>query len=595
VKTRLDNWKSQQRWSKLSRQVVRQVVRKKPGEKKHPQAPQKPVAFFNASSRIGAVSLNAAFSFITSSSLALSGVPVAHFACKAGMSRCIMGTSKDDPYQAMPCQSCISLSSRLFSNALSLPFTYQQSPQLADLTLEMSVAELSGLAYPAPFPLALSHSTTPDIPLGRLVLPGLRWVLRKHDLDEDEPTRFLMREFILSAYHVAREFNDFLNQVDPQSLIVFNGIMYPEAVARWLAQQRGLRTITHEVGFNKFSAFFTNGDATAYPIDIPADFQLSKAQNAQLDAYLEQRFQGEFTMAGIQFWPEIHQLDKAFLEKAATYRQVVPVFTNVVYDTSQIHANVIFPHMFAWLDQVLEIIKEHPETLFVIRAHPDEMRPGTAKQSRQTVQQWVVTHEVQKLPNVIFIDSQEYVSSYELILRSKFILVYNSSIGLEAALLGKPVLCGGKARYITTLETPTSNSFHDSKQRSSSERNSRLAHQLEPFWDCSQPNGRIVYFPCNQQEFYYQAESFLAADTLLLPEEFRQNARRFLYYQLYRASLPFDQYLETGARPGFVKLKNIHWSQLLPQNDRTMQVLTNGILEDKPFLMPAEMEVTQNN
>jgi len=32
--------------------------------------------------------------------------------------------------------------------------------------------------------------------------------------------------------------------------------------------------------------------------------------------------------------------------------------------------------MFAWLDRVLEIIKAHPETFFVIRAHPDEGRPG---------------------------------------------------------------------------------------------------------------------------------------------------------------------------------------------------------------------------
>ena len=51
------------------------------------------------------------------------------------------------------------------------------------------------------------------------------------------------------------------------------------------------------------------------------------------------------------------------------------------------------------------------------------------------------------LPNVVFIDSQEYISSYELIQRSKFVMVYNSSIGLEAALMGKPVLCGGQGRY----------------------------------------------------------------------------------------------------------------------------------------------------
>ena len=92
--------------------------------------------------------------------------------------------------------------------------------------------------------------------------------------------------------------------------------------------------------------------------------------------YLEKRFQGQFTMAGIRFWPEMNGLDEALLEKAGQFQQIVPVFTNVVFDTSQVHANTVFPHMFAWLDLVLDLIRAHPETLFVIRAHPDEMRPG---------------------------------------------------------------------------------------------------------------------------------------------------------------------------------------------------------------------------
>ena len=49
--------------------------------------------------------------------------------------------------------------------------------------------------------------------------------------------------------------------------------MYPEATARWVAQARGLRVITYEVGFQRFSAFFTEGEATAYPIHHPQGFR----------------------------------------------------------------------------------------------------------------------------------------------------------------------------------------------------------------------------------------------------------------------------------------------------------------------------------
>jgi hypothetical protein len=358
-----------------------------------------------------------------------------------------------------------------------------------------------------------------------------------------------MRQYILSAWNVAGKFDDLLERVQPAAVVVFNGIMYPEAIVRWIGQQRGVRVITHEVSFQPFSAFFTDGQATAYPIEIPANFELSPEQNALLDAYLEQRFQGKFTMAGIRFWPQMHGLDESFLARAARFKQVVPVFTNVVYDTSQVHASVIFPHMFAWLDLVLEIIREHPETLFVIRAHPDEKRPGTRKQSRESVEQWVKTNAVDELPNVVFIDSQEYISSYELIQRSKFVMVYNSSIGLEAAILGIPVLCGGKARY---TQYP------------------------------------IVYFPESSQDFRAKAENLLQSRSVSIPKRFQLNARRYLYYQLFRVSLPFGEFIEPHIRAGFVQLAPFSWQKLLPRNTITFQTILEGILNNKPFLICEE-------
>ena len=283
------------------------------------------------------------------------------------------------------------------------------------------------------------------MPLGPLCLPGLRWILRKHHLDDNEPTRYLLREYILSAWNVAQEFSRFLDEVKPRLVVVFNGQFFPEAVARYISQQRGLRVITHEVGLQPASAYFTDGEATAYPIAIPDEFELDAGQNARLDAYLEKRFQGQFSMAGIKFWSEMKGLDEAFLQKAAGFKQIVPIFTNVIFDTSQPHANTVFEDMFDWLDLVLDVIREHPETLFVIRAHPDELR--VRKASRETVAAWVETSGANREPNVLFVGPQESLSSYELISKSKFVMVYNSTIGLEASIMGAAVLCAGKARF----------------------------------------------------------------------------------------------------------------------------------------------------
>jgi hypothetical protein len=532
---RMKRWQSQREVSRLSRQVAANAK---------PRPGQPPVAFFNASARLDGLSQNAAFSLLTSWALQLSGTPVAHFVCHAGMSRCVQGTRLDDFNALPPCKGCIAQSERLYADANVGWFRYQANSQLASTIQGLNLAGLSSLEYPDPS--SEIKNLQPGIPLGPVVLPALRWALRRHHLPDDEPTRSLFREYILSAFNVAQEFSGFLDQANPAAVVIFNGILYPEAVARWVAQQRGVRVITHEVSFQPFSAFFTDGQATAYPYQIPDEFELTPQQDQLLNEYLGKRFQGQFTMAGIRFWPEMKGLDEGFLAKVSRFQKLVPVFTNVVFDTSQVHANSVFPHMFAWLDLVLELIRNHPETLFVIRAHPDEMRPGSTKQSRESVHDWVYRNQVQVLPNVVFIDSLEYISSYELIQRAKFVMVYNSSIGLEATLMGKPVLCGGQARF---TQYP------------------------------------IVYFPDTPARYLEQAESFLAAEKVITPAEFLRNARRFLYFQLYRASLPFGEYLESGSQPGYVKLREFAWQNLLPEQSPTMQVIVDGILNNQPFLL----------
>ncbi len=506
----------------LARQVNEQAIQPK----------GRPVAFVKLSSGILNLNLNNAFHLLTSLALQLQGQPVVHFACQAGMSRCVLGTDRNRPIKQPPCAACQRHTRRMLHQPAHW-FRYAENPALAAAVRDLGLPDLSTFRYPL-------ESTHDELPLGQIVIPSLRWILRCHNLEDNEPTRFLMRQYILSAYNVAKEFAAFLEQTNPRMVVVFNGMFYPEAVARRLALARGIPCITHEVGLRPFSAFFTPGEATAYPMDIPPDYELDEAENARLDAYLEQRFRGNFSMAGIRFWPEMQGLDQAFVDKLANFKQMVPVFTNVIFDTSQVHANTIFPDMFAWLEHVLELIRAHPETFFVVRAHPDETRPQ--KESRETVQAWAEHRGLKQLPNAMFIAPSEYISSYEMIQRSKFVMVYNSSIGLEASLMGSPVLCAGKSRYT-------------------------------PF--------NTVYLPLTAEAHRQQAEDFLAAEKVPPSPEFIGNARRVLYYQLFRTSLPFDTSLEAQKLPGFVIFKaGLDWKQLLPENSPTMQAILDGLLEE---------------
>jgi hypothetical protein len=58
-----------------------------------------------------------------------------------------------------------------------------------------------------------------------------------------------------------------------------------------------------------------------------------------------------------------------------------------------------------------------------------------------------------------------------------------------------------------------------------------------------------------------------------------------MYYQIFKASLPFEEFLEQDTRPGFVRLKPFSWQQLKPETSATIRILVDGIVHGRPFLM----------
>ena len=76
---------------------------------------------------------------------------------------------------------------------------------------------------------------------------------------------------------------------------------------------------------------------------------------------------------------------------------------------------------------------------------------------------------------------------------------------------------------------------------------------------------------------------FLAAETIDVPPEFKCNARRFLYYQLFRTSLPFGDFLEPSVRTTQTRLKSFALDELMKSD--AMKVIMDGVLEDGDFLL----------
>ena len=492
-----------------------------------------PVLFFNASTRIHRLSLNGAFGLLASWAVRAEGVPTDYIVCHRGMQQCVLGTDRQNTLAPPPCNRCIRFSGGLFPKNRLIPLT------LLNQTVEDHSAELSGRDLEW-----LMDWSYQGLPLGRLCLPGLRWTLRRHHLPDDIATQQLYGQFLISAASLVSRFTEILRQRRPRALVVFNGIFYPEAVARQVALRMKIPVITHEVGVRPMSAFFSHELATFRELELEGNPTMTPAQDQELDSYLEERFSGRFTMAGVRFWGEMKDLPEWALDRFSLFRKIVIVFTNVIFDTSQVHANTIYNNMFDWLEDLRGEFQAHPETLFVIRAHPDEDRPG--KRSRESVEHWIRENGLLQLNNVMFFGASDQISSYDLIHRCKLVLIYNSTIGLEASILGVPVLCAGRARF---TQIPT------------------------------------VYQPETREDYGTELHTLLEQENIQAPSEFATNARRFLYSELYEASLDFSNFLRPMAdSPGMVNLAPFEPSSL--ERDKNMEILRRGILDGAPFTYP---------
>ncbi|NJL57129.1 hypothetical protein HC928_19785 [bacterium] len=337
-------------------------------EARYASTHQPTVLFLDVSSHIYNLSFNGVVGLLATWSLRLMGQSVTYLVCHSGFEKCLLGARPDALSAPMPCDTCIASNTSWYPAQHSVAFYPPKTGYDDPLSNFMAMTTEELIAY--------RHGS---IHLGELCVPSVRWRLRRWSLDLDTDGHDILAAYIVSAIALAQQLETIFAERRVRSLLLFNGTFFPEATARAVAQLHNIPVVTYESGFLPLSTFFSHTAATEYSIQIPANFKLSDKENAQLDEYLAQRLKGNFTMAGVRFWPDMQSISPELQQKAESHRQVVVVFTNVVFDTSQVYANRIFGNMFDWLKATLTLAAKHPDTLFIIRAHPDELRQDKSK------------------------------------------------------------------------------------------------------------------------------------------------------------------------------------------------------------------------
>jgi hypothetical protein len=117
---------------------------------------------------------------------------------------------------------------------------------------------------------------------------------------------------------------------------------------------------------------------------------------------------------------------------------------NVEWDSAALGKHVHFEDTIDWLRTTVKAIRDIDAGTVIIRQHPSERRD--AQRSRLAIAS-IVRDLFGDDPQCLFIAAEDPVNTYDLLHSARLVLPFVSTIGIEAAAIGKPVLVAGTCFY----------------------------------------------------------------------------------------------------------------------------------------------------
>lgn len=394
-----------------------------------------------------------------------------------------------------------------------------------------------------------------SIPIGRFSVAPTRWRLRSHQFSNHPEGREVMTGFIRGGTLWATGFERVLNTFNPDVVMMLNGLFMEERISWAIASQQGRRCVFFERGRDAGTVFLSHGEsAPRYNVsetwEASAESALPEAERAKVLAAMDRRARG---IQMVETYWSVKESDeariRAFLRLDGD-RPWAVLFTNVVWDTAMQDRDTIFSDMLDWLRQTVQLFRAHPEWCLVIRIHPAETQvPG--RESYDRVGDWLKQEFLDLPENIRVVPPEVPIDSYTLIRMARIGCVYASTIGLEMAVSGVPVVVAGAAHYA---------------------------------------NKGFTYDPMDVEGYGAQIDDLMKGHPLVPRAIQIDRALRYAHVFFLRRMYPMTILDEVEEmRP---RLTYQSESELVPGRYPVLDIICDGILEGKSFELPAQPTLT---
>jgi len=240
-----------------------------------------------------------------------------------------------------------------------------------------------------------------------------------------------------------------LRQAKPDVVIVPNGTIQELGVFYRVARHLKIRTVTYEFSDQRQRIWVAqNNEVMRQDTDalwqVHRDNPLTEQQMERMRSLMMARQRGSMWENFVRMWQGVPTQggQQARERLGLDDRPVVLLATNVLGDSLTLGRQIFSKTMAEWISRTVQYFIGRPDVQLVIRVHPGEVL--THGQSMADV-----VHEVlPRLPeNIRLIKPKDDVNTYDLIEVADVGLVYTTTVGMEMAMSGVPVVVAGQTHY----------------------------------------------------------------------------------------------------------------------------------------------------
>ena len=124
---------------------------------------------------------------------------------------------------------------------------------------------------------------------------------------------------------------------------------------------------------------------------------------------------------------------------------IITIFLNVSWDSASLGVETNFHSTFKMIENISQELLTINNIILIVRQHPIERDPIITTRDNYNLLERKLKNKYKD--KFLFIKANDNFNSYELIEKSNIVISHSSTVGLEAAILGKPSITISKCYY----------------------------------------------------------------------------------------------------------------------------------------------------